>query len=596
MTKSLHPLETTDRIRDSYLRYLKTIYPFQDPDMRREFKRALEKPDMVVKGPLLESSPPFKTGRNIEQLMQDGVLHPDFRQLCSAALPLQRPLYLHQDQAISKVVQARRNLIVATGTGSGKTESFLIPIMNYLLQQRAQGKLSAGVRALLLYPMNALANDQLKRLRQILAEFPDITFGRYTGETKQKLKDAEDSFKDQFPREARIPNELISRDQMRDSPPHILLTNYAMLEYLLLRPEDNIFFDGEAAQFWRFIVLDEAHVYNGANGIEIAMLLRRLKDRVVKSERERLTCLATSATLGGDEADFPDAATFARNLFNEKFEWEQHDPDRQDVVQASRLTLSVLSNAWGEGSPELYQDLVDLLQTEEKTLSDLIKIVENYQLPSKVIKAIRQVSRKSKNAINAALYHLLRGDERLHHLHEALAGEPQFLTELSPLIFPNETGADEKLINLVELAARARPDSDSLSLLPARYHLFARALEGAFACLDPDKHPHSEARLYLSRQETCPHCSQKVFELATCTRCGTAYIVGEFKRDELSGLTHLIQNSAAIGKTSYFVLDSRIAGLDEDEAVVTKDDLTALADDSIEAYTLCRQCGVIERG
>ncbi|MCP4717235.1 MAG: hypothetical protein GY868_19100, partial [Deltaproteobacteria bacterium] len=96
--------------------------------------------------------------------------------------------------------------------------------------------------------------------------------------------------------------------------------------------------------------------------------------------------------------------------------------------------------------------------------------------------------------------------------------------------------------------------------------------------------------------ETCPHCSQKVFELATCTRCGTAYIVGEFKRDELSGLTHLIQNSAAIGKTSYFVLDSRIAGLDEDEAVVTEDDLAASADDSIEAYTLCRQCGVIERG
>src|ERR1700674_4317888 len=114
--------------------------------------------------------------------------------------------------------------------------------------------------------MNALANDQLKRLRRILQKFPSITFGRYTGETPDKQDRAESSFRQQFPGEPLLSNELISRDRMRGAPPHILLTNYAMLEYLLLRPEDCEFFDGDAGRHWRFLVLDEAHVYDGAAG------------------------------------------------------------------------------------------------------------------------------------------------------------------------------------------------------------------------------------------------------------------------------------------------------------------------------------------
>lgn len=156
----------------------------------------------------------------------------------------------------------------------------------------------SGVRALLLYPMNALANDQMKRLRRILEHFPDITFGRYTGETKETKRNAEDHFHKNFPDEPRTENELLFREEMRNRPPHILLTNYAMLEYLLLRPKDCEFFDGEKAKYWRFLVLDEAHTYDGAKGIEAAMLIRRLKDRIVKSELGKLQCIATSATLG----------------------------------------------------------------------------------------------------------------------------------------------------------------------------------------------------------------------------------------------------------------------------------------------------------
>ena len=311
MSTSLHPLKTTNLIRNSYLRYLRTIYPFQDEDLREEFWQALEKPNLLVKGPLLEASPPFETGRSIAELINKDVLHPDFNDLCSPNLPLNRSLYLHQEQAIRKAVKEDRNIIVATGTGSGKTETFLLPIFNHLLHERETGTLKQpGVRAMLLYPMNALANDQLKRLRRVLADFPDITFGRYIGETRQTDARAKEAFRDQFPYETMLENELLSRDQMRANPPHILLTNYAMLEYLLLRPEDCEFFDDETGKHWRFLIVDEAHVYDGASGIEIAMLLRRLKDRVVKSQSGALRCIATSATLGRGEKDFPLVADF----------------------------------------------------------------------------------------------------------------------------------------------------------------------------------------------------------------------------------------------------------------------------------------------
>src|SRR3954451_8367434 len=129
--------------------------------------------------------------------------------------------------------------------------------------------------------MNALANDQLKRLRSLLAATPQITFGRYTGDTEQTTEWARKKFGKQFPGQPMLPNELLSREEMRATPPHLLLTNYAMLEYLLLRPLDlELFADVPGGNTWRFIVVDEAHVDDGATGAEVGFLLRRLKNRV----------------------------------------------------------------------------------------------------------------------------------------------------------------------------------------------------------------------------------------------------------------------------------------------------------------------------
>ena len=261
------------------------------------------------------------------------MLNPSFPGLASPAVPLDRPLYLHQDQAIRKAV-AGRNLVVATGTGSGKTESFLLPILNALAAEHGKGALGPGVRALLLYPMNALANDQMKRLRKLLAGTPQFTFGRYTGDTRESRRDARESFEALNPGEPVLSNELLSREQMRATPPHLLLTNYAMLEYLLLRPADLDLFEGDHGGSWKFIAVDEAHVYDGAKAAEMAMLLRRLHDRVASGRP--LQCLATSATIGDD----PLAVTeFAQRLFDAGFEWVPGDTSRQDLVGPTRRAM-----------------------------------------------------------------------------------------------------------------------------------------------------------------------------------------------------------------------------------------------------------------
>lgn len=288
-----------------YLRYLKTTFYFRDPVLRESFARALNA-GRLTKGPYLEGTPVFKRGQRLREIFRDLMgLTPD--EGFAAALQGDRHLYWHQQQAIQKVCEGR-NVVVATGTGSGKTEAFL-------------------------YPMNALANDQRDRLGRPRggSEPPGIaavleeraspfgfTFGQYTGETPD---DENDSYRNaRHHMASRLSGELVLRSDMRKKPPHILLTNYSMLEYLLLRPKDSDLFDKGRGQTWTFLVLDEAHQYRGSKGIEMAMLLRRLKRRLREGGRTgRLRCIATSATLARGAADKKAVAQFACDLFGEEF-------------------------------------------------------------------------------------------------------------------------------------------------------------------------------------------------------------------------------------------------------------------------------------
>ncbi len=177
------------------------------------------------------------------------------------------PLYTHQERAIRTTHVEALNVVVATG--SGKTESFIYPVLFELYRQHLAGELEEpGVRAMILYPMNALANDQRERLGKICRDLKEAgsefepTFGQYIGQTPENAGDRRRYAAARY--EACLPGELVFREEMRRFPPHVLLTNYSMLEYLLIRPDDSLLFDGGRGTHWQFVVLDEAHQYRGA--------------------------------------------------------------------------------------------------------------------------------------------------------------------------------------------------------------------------------------------------------------------------------------------------------------------------------------------
>ena len=313
-----------EKIRQRYENYLKTSFFFKEPELRASFQAALQEEGSLLKGPYPESARGFKTGLSARVLAREC-----FPDECEGLLPalIDRPLYVHQERAVRATHIDGRNVVVATGTASGKTESFLYPILFELYRQHLAGELEEpGVRAMILYPMNALANDQRERLGNICGALREAasgfepTFGQYIGQTPENAKD---NWRNAAARaEERLSGEFVFRDEMRQAPPHILLTNYSMLEYLLIRPDDSPLFDGGRGVRWRFIVLDEAHQYRGARGMEMGMLIRRLKQRLRDGGRQDpFRCIATSATIssGESEEDRQVVAEFAKELFGEPF-------------------------------------------------------------------------------------------------------------------------------------------------------------------------------------------------------------------------------------------------------------------------------------
>ena len=352
MSHYLNPIAAAAEPRQNLIRYLLTAYPLRDPHLRFGFKQLLEAPGTISQHPYLEGAQPYRPASTIQQLVAEGVLHPEMARLFNPINPTRAPraLYQHQEAAIRAVVQEQENIVVATGTGSGKTECFLMPMLDHLLKQPGQ-----GMQALILYPMNALVNDQVKRLRQLLCRQGEdqalIRFGFYTSRTVTDPQAAVEALKNEL--EASDRDELlqlfteeqqrslnlsrpeflvrealqqimrvqaISRQEIWDNPPHILVTNYSMLEHMLIRPREReaIF---ESAHDFKLLVVDEAHSYNGSTGTEVAMLLKRLRTAVGIEEAGQLRGIATSASLG--DRDDPkvreQVKAFAGDLFSEPF-------------------------------------------------------------------------------------------------------------------------------------------------------------------------------------------------------------------------------------------------------------------------------------
>lgn len=554
MNSNIDAIGTSTDIKASYRRYLQSLLAVRDPDLYSALRETIDTTKLLDKGPYLEATPPYAPGATVQELILDGTLSPSFGDLTSPSLPLDRPLYVHQERAIRKVATGR-NIVVATGTGSGKTESFLLPILDSLVREKEAGTLGPGVRALLLYPMNALANDQLKRLRQLLAGYPDITFGRYTGDTENDPVKAREMFSLLNIGEPILPNELLSRDEMRETPPHLLLTNYAMLEYLLLRPQDMALFP-EGQDTWRFIAVDEAHVYDGTQGAEIAMLLRRVRDRVAPDRA--IQCIATSATVGADTD--PAAVTkFATNLFGQQFDWVDGDESRQDLITAKRIETPT-GPLWGPLSASQYKALA---------------IADDRE------KAIIELAGQAGFVANSA-YEALLHESTLVEVRRVLAAKPIPFHNVASQIFANQDDAQAGLAALVNLGSSVFTN-DGSTPISARYHLFLRATEGAFACLS-DAGPHVQ----LARHESCPGCTAPMFEIGSCKRCGAVHVVGNVASE--SGTTKLLPR-AVTSTNTWLVLTDSNGQVDEDEEAASDGGADPTADEA----KLCTACGAIAR-
>ncbi|MGD0953662.1 MAG: DEAD/DEAH box helicase [Methanotrichaceae archaeon] len=257
--------------------YVETFQRFKNPMIQDWVGEKLAKGTLIFKGPYIELNRRFQAGDSMQDLISEGLLHRDtYRCFTSKPDDKSSPvveLYRHQSEAIRNIVSGK-NTAIATGTGSGKSFCFGIPIISECLRLKDEGV--KGVKAIIVYPMNALANSQYDEFSARLAG-SGLKIALYTGDTKNSRKEALSSYFTTMGRPEPYDSEQLSREEIKATPPDILLTNYVMLEYILTRFEDKEIFPTENMGVLRFLVLDEIHTYTGKKGADVAYLIRRLK-------------------------------------------------------------------------------------------------------------------------------------------------------------------------------------------------------------------------------------------------------------------------------------------------------------------------------
>ena len=561
-----NPLELANSLRETLNAYLLTSLPISQryPRLQEEFQRLIST-QPLVKGPFVEALPDFEKGKALQDLFisNGGFLHDAF-----SGLPeewLKRQLHLHQEQSLTAACQQSANLVVATGTGSGKTECFLFPIVDQLLKETRKG---AGVRCLLVYPMNALANDQLYyRIAPLLGWYlgeSGITFGRFTGQIKANTKRDEeesrllenDKLMAALGHLHRIPsNWLLTREEMLTKPPDILITNYAMLEHLLLLPRNAPLF---AQDTLRTIVLDEVHTYAGAQATEIAFLLRKLKHRLRIARP--IQCFATSASLPQSEEAEHAVRKFASDLFGEPF---------PNVIRGRRVKHKELC---GTREAEFALSTADWLRVgvylaefqepkdlEEAPWSDFAAETGLTHIP-----APRDGS--DDEALPRAFFRVFSRSAELRKAAARLdAGGVVQFELLAEELFPAETEDEDRFratSAVLRVGMTARRRADEFPLLPARYHLATNTIEGVSVRLSADE---AEGWQALKAFQTFEDESGQFFPLMVCRKCGQPYVEA-FEQD--GGLKNRAITGAGIAKRRVFWLGTppEVRTADEDDS------------------------------
>ena len=596
--------QVADELNNRLQRYIETQYHIRDSWLVEERRALLQEPGTIGQRPFLETTASYARGQPYSDL---GLPHPIGETLSEVAawtpgIGVFPQPYVHQAEALQGIFQRRQDVVVATGTGSGKTETFLLPILGQLVHEAATRPASfaqRGMRALLLYPMNALVADQVSRLRRLFGDERlaglfrtrygrTPQFGMYTGRTpyagtRTSEKDernlarllryyieleqrahAGDSgaatLVEELRSRGRWPakdlagflgatgtvwhrrlqtqpgdRELLTRHEMHKTCPDLLVTNYSMLEYMLLRPIERSIFKqtrdwlASDSQNELTLVVDEAHMYRGVGGAEVALLIRRLQARLGIS-RDRMRCILTSASLGtGPEAEAA-AINFAAGLTGRP----QNRPSfavirgQREARPHPRPGTAVEAAVFADFPLAIFHDRVHSWDEAVAAINSLAGQFgwSSFPQPGSVPQA-------DELRLRETLYDHLYGFGPIELLIERTTGHATPYADLSSAIFPNVVSAVAEQATAALLALGTYARHEHRALLPTRAHLLFRGLPGIFACINPrcDARrvrpgvPEILGRLFTEARTNCT-CTQhaRVYEVFAHRTCGAVFL------------------------------------------------------------------------
>lgn len=387
--------------------------------------------------------------------------------------PLNRHPYKHQTKSWRTMLSGKgKTIVVTSGTGSGKTECFMIPV----LQDIARRNEKDSIQAIFIYPLNALMKSQQKRIHAWCNAIPNkITYAIYNGDTEKS--DKGNRYTDPY-----FP-QLITRPQIRRTPPQVLFTNPTMLNYMLVRAEDKPILEKSKGKL-KWILLDEAHTYMGSSAAELSLQLRRVLDAFGVTI-DQVNFAITSATIGDEKDSNTELKlkTFVSQLTGKPI-------DSIVVIDGKRI----IPNMNEEKAKEAISSFNDRYGTSI-TLEDIEKL--RTKLNSKPVLSTKEIAK---------------------YIDTAIAEDTTKSLEIIDAL-------GNKIDGLLE-------NGDSAALLPSRAHFFIRSISGVYACVNPDCKRHKKERISIGNLTTyqnlnCPSCKSKMLEVATCPSCGGAIIVGE---------------------------------------------------------------------
>jgi DEAD/DEAH box helicase domain-containing protein len=609
-----NPLHTFDSLKSAYLRYFDSPYDLRFEDVVQARRRLLDRDGVLYREPLIEPQPGYVLSGHDIRAATASVLNgvagwpqkyiDELAGVAEEGLFLPRgetpiELYLHQEEMLRSSVADQADTVILTGTGSGKTESIYLPVLAAIVRESAAwtaispaprndwwsmppppgspasrryhsrisqrahevGNRPAAIRALVLYPLNALAEDQMSRLRQALdsdrvrawldANRPGhrFWFGRYTGWTPisgSPLRDnAEAELRTELRRQSSLASsvsgtdaqrffprfdggEMWSRWDMQEAPPDILITNYSMLNIMLMRDiEDQIF---DATRQWLkepsnvfHLVVDELHTYRGTPGTEVGYILRVLYERLgLNPDHPQLRILASSASLGDDNARAQD---YLRQFFG------RSRPFALIRGGAQALPLGAAHRLSGLAEPilRLGSSVVSASDDDIVKAVAVFAVEASLSAPERALSAGQQLGAA---LVEAGVPEAIRAACN-DGTDENPTVVPRTIEALAGSLFPGDTQerASSAAAGLV-MALSAAQSAASAPLLPTRVHLFFRNVQGIWACTNPActgahwTEPNIPLGRLFDRPTTTCECGSRVLEMLYCEPCGDVFFGG----------------------------------------------------------------------